>query len=96
MFCHRKNQIRLIMSLMNLGLTLDPLVRTIFTLFSLRFDNSIGRVSGLGSGVFIQTGVESKCDIFVFFVFVPMGVESKGGQLIEMFWRSNSLFSFQI
>ena len=78
-----------------MGPTPDPLVRTIFTLFSLRFDNSIGRVSGLGSGVFIPTGVESKCDIFVFVMFVPIRVESKGGRLVETFWRSNCLFYFQ-
>ena len=43
-----------------------------FTTFSLRFENSVGRVSGLGSGVFVPTGVESKCDIFAFVVFVPI------------------------
>ena len=31
--------------------------------FSLRFDYPVGRVSGLGSGVFVPTGVESKYDI---------------------------------
>ena len=66
-----------------------------FPAFSLCFDNYFGPVSGLGSGIFVPTGVDSKCDIFAFVVFVPIGVESKGGQLIEMFWRSNSLFSFQ-
>ena len=67
-----------------------------FCAFSLRFDDSVGSVCGLGFGVFVPTGVKSKCDIFAFVVFVPIGVEPKGGQLIEMFWRSNSLFSFQM
>ena len=76
-------------------LTPDPLVHT-FPGFSLRFDGSVGSVRGLGSGVFISIGVDSKCDIFGFVVFVPIVVESKGGRLIEISWRSNYLFSFQI
>ena len=32
--------------------------------FSLRFEDYVGSVSGLGFGVFVPTGVESKCDIF--------------------------------
>ena len=56
---------------------------------SLRFDDSLGRVSGLGPGVFVPTVVESKCDIFAFVMFVPIGVESKGVQLIEMCLRLN-------
>ena len=47
--------------------------------FPLRFDNYVGCVSGLGSGVFVPTGVKPKYDVFVFLVFVPKGVESKGG-----------------
>ena len=58
--------------------------------FPLHFDDSVARVSGSGSGVFVPTGVKSKCEIFAFVVFMPIGVESKGGRLIEMFWRSNS------
>ena len=34
-----------------------------FTAFSLCFDNSVVHVSGLGSGVFVPIGVDSKCDI---------------------------------
>ena len=79
-----------------MGLTPDPLVRTIFVLFYLRFEDSISSVSGLGSGFFAPTGVDPKDDIFAFDVLVPTGVKSKGGQLIEMFWPSNSIFSFQI
>ena len=37
----------------------------------------------MGSGVFVPTGVKSKCDIFEFVVFVPIGVESKGGRFIK-------------
>ena len=67
-----------------------------FYAFYLRFDDVVSSVSGLGSGIFVPTVVEFKYDIFAFVVLVPIGVESKGGQLIKMFWRSNSLFYFQI
>ena len=40
--------------------------------FYLRFIYSVGSVSGLGSGVFLPTGVESKYDIFAFDVFIPI------------------------
>ena len=58
-------------------LTPDPLVHTL--LLFLRFGDSVGSVGVLVSDVFVQTGFESKCNIFVFFVFVPIRVESKGG-----------------
>ena len=58
--------------------------------FPLCVDVSVGLVCGLESGVFIPKVVEYKCDVFAFFVFVPIGVESKGGQLIDMFLCSNS------
>ena len=67
-----------------------------FCAFSLRFENYVGSVSVLGSDIFASTVFESKSDIFSFDVFVPTGVESKGDQLIEMFWCSNYLLSFQI
>ena len=54
-----------------------------FHAFSLYFENSIGRVSGLGSGSFVLTGVELKCDIFAFIVLVAIGVNSKGVRLIK-------------
>ena len=38
---------------------------------------------------FSPIGVDSKSENFMFVVFVPIGVDSIGGQLIEMFWRSN-------
>ena len=50
-----------------------------FPAFSLCFDYSVIHVSGLGSDVFVPIGVESKCDIFAFVVFVSIGVESKSG-----------------
>ena len=52
-------------SLAMTGLTPDPLVHNIFA-FSLCFDDSVGSVSCLGSGVFVPTGVGSKGDIFAF------------------------------
>ena len=55
--------------------------------FPLNFENSVDRVSGLGSGIFVPTGVESKCGIFTVIVFIPIGFESKVGRLIKMFWH---------
>ena len=43
-----------------------------FTYFPLRFDDSVGCVSGLGSDMLVPTGVESKCDIFAFVLFLPV------------------------
>ena len=43
-----------------------------FPAFPLRFDDSVCCVIVLGSRIFVPTGVESKCDIFVFVVFVPI------------------------
>ena len=60
--CHRKNHIRLKMSLTMMVLTQDPLVHTLLLIF-LRFYCSVGHVSGLGSGIFVPTGVDSKCEI---------------------------------
>ena len=41
--------------------------------FYLCFDNHVGYVSVLGSGILVPTGVKSKCGIFVFVVFVSKG-----------------------
>ena len=49
---------------------------------------SVGRVSGMGSVIFVPTGIDLIGDIFLLVVFVPKGVESKGGRLIEIFFRS--------
>ena len=51
---------------------------------------SVGGVSDVGSGVFIPRVIESIGDIVPLFVFEPRGVESKGGQLIEIFWCPKS------
>ena len=55
--------------------------------FSLYLDLSVGCVSDWS---FSPIGVQSKYDVVIFLMFVPIGFESIGGQLIEMFWRSNS------
>ena len=81
-------------------LTPGPLVRALF----FRFDESVGRVGdsvgcvanfvvldcGVGSGVFVPTGIESIGDVFPLVLFVPKGVKSKGSRLIEIFWRPKS------
>ena len=41
----------------------------------LRFDYSVGSVSGLAYGIFVPTGVYPKCDIFAFVMFVSTGVD---------------------
>ena len=65
--------------------------------FIFRFDDSVGhvgesvgRVSGVGSGFFVPTGIESIGDIVPLFVLLLKGVESKGGPLIKIFWRPKS------
>ena len=58
--------------------------------FPLYFDEYVGHVSDLESGGFVPIGVNSKYDIVTFVVFVPIGVKSKGGPFIKIFWRSNS------
>ena len=58
-----------------------------FRAFSFHFRDYVGNVSGLESGICARTGVESKYDIFAFEVFIPIGLKSKVGQIIEMFWR---------
>ena len=40
--------------------------------FPFHFDDSVGCISGWGSGVFVPLGVESKCDVFAFVVFVSI------------------------
>ena len=51
---------------------------------------TVGRVCGVGSGVLVPTGIELIGDVFPLVVFIPRGVEFKGGQLVELFWRSKS------
>ena len=40
--------------------------------FPLHYYEHVGHVSVLGSGVFVPIGVESKCDVFAFVVFVSI------------------------
>ena len=54
------------------------------------------RVSGVGSGVFVLTGIKSIIDVVPLVVFVPKGVDSKLGRLIEIIWRPKSLFSLLV
>ena len=42
-----------------------------------RVDDSIGRICGVGSGVF-KIGIDSNCDVVLLVVFVPIRVEYKG------------------
>ena len=55
-----------------------------------RVDNSTGHVRGMGSVVSPPIVVESIGDVVLLVVFVPIGVESKGGRHIEIFWHPNS------
>ena len=52
-----------------------------------RVDESFGCVSNMGSVVFFLTRIESIGDVVLLVVFVPKGFKSKGGRLIEIFWR---------
>ena len=40
---------------------------------------SVGSVSGVGSGNFVLTGIESLGDVVPLVLFIPRGVESKRG-----------------
>ena len=53
-------------------------------------DDSVDRVRGVDYGVFVPIEIESNCDVFLLVVFISIGVESKGGRLIELFWRPKS------
>ena len=100
-WCNLTNQIRSMMSLKMMGLTLGPLVRVIF-IFSLK--NILVLLTTLlvvlttplvlfvawGLEFFDLTGIESIGDVVLLVMFVSRGVESKGGQLIEFFWRPKS------
>ena len=57
--------------------------------FPFHFEKSVGRDSFLGSGVFVPIRVKSKYDVFAFVMYVLIGVESKVGRLIQIFWPSN-------
>ena len=49
--------------------------------------DSVGRVNGVGSGFFVMNGIKSIGYVIPSVVFVPRGVESKVGRLIELFWH---------
>ena len=51
---------------------------------------SVGSVSGVGSDVFILTGIKSIIYVVPLVLFVTRGVKSKGGRLIEIFWHPKS------
>ena len=60
--------------------------------FLFRFDESVdcvgesvGRVSGVGSGFFVPTGIKSIGDVVLLVLFVRKGVKSKSVRLIEIF-----------
>ena len=48
---------------------------------------SVVIVSGVGSSDYVPTGIDSIGDFVQLFMFLPRGVESKGGGLIEIFCR---------
>ena len=67
--------------------------------FTFHFNESIGhvgdfvgRISGMGSVVFVLTGIESIGETVLLIVFVTKGVEPKGRELIEIFLRPKSCF----
>ena len=55
--------------------------------FPFFYRKSVGSVSGVGSEVFVPTGIKSIGDVVLLVVFVPRGVDSKRGRIIELFWR---------
>ena len=69
-----------------MGLTPGPLVRALFPWVL----TNMLVVSVAWGLTFFSIGVKSNFVVVMFVVFVPIGVDSKGGQLIEMFWGSNS------
>ena len=58
--------------------------------FYFLFGESIGRVCGVGYGVFVSTGIDSIGDIFPLVVPIPIGFNSIVDQLIESLWRPKS------
>ena len=65
--------------------------------FSFPFDDSVGRVVNsvvsvcvVVSGIFFPTGIRLIGDVVPLVMFVPIGIESNGGQLIEIFWHTRS------
>ena len=48
----------------------------------------VGHFSGVGSGVFFMTEIESIGDVVLLVMLVPKGFDSKIGQLVEILSRS--------
>ena len=67
-------------------LTLGPLVRAFFPFV---LTNMLDVLVAWSLECF-SNKVKSKCDVVTFVMFMPIEVKSKGCQLIEIFWRSNS------
>ena len=61
-----------------------------------RVEYSVGRVSSVGSEVFVLAGIDSIGDVVPLAVFVPKGVQSRGCRIIEIFWRPKSCFSLLV
>ena len=57
---------------------------------------SVGCVRRVGYIFFVLTGIKSIGDVVLLVMFVPREVESKGGRLIELFWRPKSWFSLLV
>ena len=53
-------------------------------------EKSVGRVSSVGSDVFVPTGIKSIGEIVLLVMFVPRAVKSKVGRLIGSFWSPKS------
>ena len=55
-----------------------------------RVNDSVGRVRGMGSGIFVTIVIKSIGDVVMLVLFIPIVFNSKGGQLIEIIWRPKS------
>ena len=58
--------------------------------FPFPFDDSVGGVHGVGYSVFVPAWIDSNCDVVMLVVFIAIGFEYKGGQLIEILCRPKS------
>ena len=74
-------------SLTMMGMTPSPLVRVLLPLVLMIM---LVVTVAWGMAFFFQKDLSPIGDVVKFVLFIPIGVESKGGQLIEMFWHSNS------
>ena len=58
--------------------------------FPFRFDDPVGHVYGVGFGVFFPIAIKSNCEVVLLIVFTPIGVNTKDGRPIEIFWCPKS------